>query len=401
MGRDLLCSEMLTSYNVLPLLFIVEWTLYLVFGGIDNIKIEIQTVIVWTTYKCFCSLYHRLHGVGAYELWLFFFPITITLFIFVTSWQLSNCHGNENESRLYETGTLKPLVLPCRTTHTRLFPKKHGFSYSYLQVGIPVGWRGSISSMLSADTNGIPNSGPRSTAKSWFSVDAADYLDRGNGQLGLKGKLDLYIESQGESKEDYPLAYLVTAPRFLGYSFNPVSFWYLYSDDLCLKAMILEVNNTFDERRMYFMKRSLDSGVNGESNMENGHATRFTNRWTKDFHVSPFNSRKGFYSLSANNPFAASGAAINVDNTITLSSSKDHAKIVARLYSTDQAIDPFTMTLGSKIYFVLSWWWVGLFTFPRIVKEAGRLFFKRKLHVWFRPEVVRSSIGRKESHREM
>lgn len=26
---------------------------------------------------------------------------------------------------------------------------------------------------------------------------------------------------------DYPTVYLITAPRFLGYQFNPVSFWYV------------------------------------------------------------------------------------------------------------------------------------------------------------------------------
>ena len=45
----------------------------------------------------------------------------------------------------------KPLFFPSRTTHTRLFPKTHSFSYSYLLVGIPVGWQGSVGGMLSAD----------------------------------------------------------------------------------------------------------------------------------------------------------------------------------------------------------------------------------------------------------
>jgi DUF1365 family protein len=47
---------------------------------------------------------------------------------------------------------------------------------------------------------------------------------------------------------------LITAPKLLGYSFNPVSFWYLYSADRKLSAMILEVNNTFDERHIYFLE---------------------------------------------------------------------------------------------------------------------------------------------------
>ena len=95
----------------------------------------------------------------------------------------------------------KPLLLPCRTTHHRLFPKKHGFSYSYLAVGIPVGWTGTAGGMISSDVRS--ESGilhwfsfrPR-LAKAWYDVDAADYLERGNGQLGLRRKLDDYLKSQ-------------------------------------------------------------------------------------------------------------------------------------------------------------------------------------------------------------
>ncbi|KAL8868074.1 MAG: hypothetical protein Q9174_005234 [Haloplaca sp. 1 TL-2023] len=90
----------------------------------------------------------------------------------------------------------KPLIFPSRTTHTRFFPKKHSFSYSYLLVGIPVGRRGVINSFLSAD---IDNDSPLEDAKpqaAWFQVDAADYLERGGGTLGLRGKLEQYLKSQ-------------------------------------------------------------------------------------------------------------------------------------------------------------------------------------------------------------
>ena len=376
---------MLIRYNALPSLLIIEWAAYLLAGSTKN---DIRIFIIWIVYRFSPSLYYSLSEANAHDLWSYLLLVTFALLLFVSFFKpFENRHLDHNY-KVCEDKRLKPLILPCRTTHTRVFPKKHGFSYSYLQVGIPVGWRGSIASILSVDTD---------TPKTWFNVGAADFLDRGNGQLSLRGKLDAYLKSQRELVEDYPKAYLVTAPRFLGYSFNPVSFWYLYSDDMRLTAMILEVNNTFDERRMYFMKQSK---VDNEVEVANERATRFTNRWTKDFHVSPFNSRKGSYSLSALDPFATSEALANVDNTITLSSSKDHAKLVARIFTTDPPVDPSIMTVGSKIQFILSWWWVGFVTFPRIVKEAGKLFFQRKLHVWFRPEVNKTSIGRNESYRE-
>ena len=92
---------------------------------------------------------------------------------------------------------LKPLIFPCRTSHTRLFPRKHSFSYSYLLVGIPIGWQGSVASIVSADVLRSATVEPRpKQTKAWLNVEAADYLDRGGAQLGLKGKLDTYLESQ-------------------------------------------------------------------------------------------------------------------------------------------------------------------------------------------------------------
>ena len=94
-----------------------------------------------------------------------------------------------------EWSRLKPVLFPCRTSHTRLFPQKHSFSYSYLFVGIPVGWRGWVSSLLTADLKTLPRRG-RKPKNGWFNVDSADYLARGDSMHGLRGKLDTYLETQ-------------------------------------------------------------------------------------------------------------------------------------------------------------------------------------------------------------
>ena len=336
--------------------------------------------------------------------------LLISLVPFAIHWIINS----SSRSRKKTTATfnpnkspLKPQLLPCRTTHTRLFPKKHSFSYSYLLAGIPVGWSGSANGILSADASIKDSSW--SQRKAWFTVSAADHLDRGQASLGLRGKLDIYLRSQNADPEKYPHVYLVTAPRFLGYSFNPVSFWYLYSQDMELTAMILEVNNTFDERRMYFLSKGqtlpldpvLPAGPEErevEAIEQEGHkktSSKFTQTWDKDFHVSPFNSRKGSYSLIAEDPLHEA-----FNNTITLLSSKDHSKLVARVFSTAPAIDVESMTRFELMKFIASWWWTGFFTFPRILREAARLFFQKGLYVWFRPEVLTSSVGRKETQTE-
>lgn len=180
--------------------------------------------------------------------------------------------------------------------------------------------------------------------------------------------------------------------------------------------MILEVNNTSDERRIYFLKApdldftptkpqdtpeltESDTAIDPDTEIQP--AKKFVIKWAKDFHVSPFNSRKGSYALSAHDPFypCLTGKG-SINNLVELHSSKDHVKIVTRIFSTAESIDPSLFSLLGRLKFISSWWWVGLVTFPRVLREAGKLFFRRKLRVWYRPEVLTGSIGRHETRDE-
>lgn len=297
----------------------------------------------------------------------------------------------------------KVLLFLCRTTHSRLFPKKHSFAYSYLAVGIPVGWEGVSGGMVSSSFRKPAWFSLSNPNASWYNVDPADHLEHGQAHMGLRHKLDAYLKSEGANPAAYPHAYLVTAARFLGYLFNPVSFWYLYSADLSLAAMIVEVNNTSGERRMYFLTQEAavkdsqidDADVLRNANSRLSNTPVFQKEWPKDLHASPFNSRKGSYRIAVSDPLKALSEDMDpIDCTITLKSSKGHAKLVARLISHGQPIDPLKMTAVQKIRFLLSWWWVGFVTFPRMVNEAGRLWFQRRLHFWHKPVPLEKSLGR-------
>ncbi|KXX76500.1 hypothetical protein MMYC01_208085 [Madurella mycetomatis] len=315
----------------------------------------------------------------------------------------------------------KVLLFPCRTSHSRLLPRKHSFSYSYLTIGIPVDFEGDAGGLVSVGIRAKPGlsswfSSVLPVSSAWFSIDPGDYLEREKSELGLRGKLDVYLRTQGADPAAYPYAYLVTAARFLGYHFNPVSFWYLYDADKCLSAMILEVNNTFDERRMYFLTPG--DADNKQGGCPTSHQANETediqNHWknspsqanltrslSKDFHVSPFNSRKGSYTLTASDPlYPFMQGKGPLSNTISLISSKGRCKLVATLSQQGAALAPCDMTWYQKFRFLASWWWVGFLTFPRILKEAFSLFFRHKLHVWYRPEPLKTSIGRRADSTE-
>lgn len=134
--------------------------------------------------------------------WLYVFSAIILLILYLwrNQWIFARLFagGGKTGQDPLTTLELKPLIFPCRTSHTRLFPKKHSFSYSYLYVGVPVGSSGSLLSVGNEaflNENEKTEHGPKTT-KSWFHIEAMDYLNRGDHSLGLKGKLHDYLRSQ-------------------------------------------------------------------------------------------------------------------------------------------------------------------------------------------------------------
>jgi DUF1365 family protein len=153
----------------------------------------------------------------------------------------------------------------------------------------------------------------------------------------------------------FPIIYLLTSPRFFGYMFSPVSFWYLYTEDHELKHVIAEVNNTFGERRMYLFS-------------ETGSSERFSSTLSKDFHVSPFNSRKGSYILTTTDPAKIRNISLNV----TLLSSKGHSKLVARWWSVEKSINPESHSTYRSLLFLFIWGWTVLVTCKSMAVICGQ-----------------------------
>jgi hypothetical protein len=110
----------------------------------------------------------------------------------------------------------------------------------------------------------------------WVAFHRADHL--GDPQVPLDTAVrDLVAERTG-FRPDGPIR-LLTLPRYFGFGFNPVSFYYCWNaSGGALSAIVAEVNNTpWGERHCYVLDP-------GESLKRGGHRYRFG----KDFHVSPF-----------------------------------------------------------------------------------------------------------------
>ena len=170
-----------------------------------------------------------------------------------------------------------PMIGFGAVRHTRLRPARHAFVYPTYFLMLP---------MRSMQEPGNPAAASplarnRRAALSFFDSDHGD--GRGPSQGGALGWLDGLLRGQG-ILDATGQAWLHCYPRVLGYTFKPVSFWYCHraaSDDGgSLRAIVVEVNNTFGERHCYLLDRPA-FGV------ELGAA--------KVFHVSPFCKVEGRY----------------------------------------------------------------------------------------------------------
>ena len=101
----------------------------------------------------------------------------------------------------------------------------------------------------------------------------------GDATEALDQSIRSLVESRGASRPEGPIR-LLTHPRYFGYGFNPVSFYYCFdASDTRVEAIVAEINNTpWGERHCYVLPATASSGTPEKLRFHFG----------KDFHVSPF-----------------------------------------------------------------------------------------------------------------
>jgi DUF1365 family protein len=169
-------------------------------------------------------------------------------------------------------------------------------------------------------------------------------------------------------------AYMLTMPRFFGYSFNPLTTYYIFDPEHL--ATVLEVHNTFGEKHIYVISHPYDSGRRVSI--------------SRRFHVSPFNDRLGTYQFRTTSP----EKRISIE--LTLVTPENKPKLVANLKAVSKSsIDNSAAVL--KLC-VLCGWWIFM-SMPRILWEAWKLHYRKGLPVYMRPEPVheKGTIGRQVS----
>lgn len=60
---------------------------------------------------------------------------------------------SKEDSGIEKTFLGRPLLFPARLTHSRMFPEKYNYWINYFLVGIPVGLRGRVGTVMSIDSD--------------------------------------------------------------------------------------------------------------------------------------------------------------------------------------------------------------------------------------------------------
>ncbi len=118
-----------------------------------------------------------------------------------------------------------------------------------------------------------------------MSFDDRDHF--GPEPLPVRAKLAAWFERQGLEAPTGPIR-LLTGPRFFGWGFNPVSFFYCWHQDR-LRWVVAEVSNTFGESCCYLLEAEPGARV-------------VCAEAAKVFHVSPFQPVAGDYRFRLSAP---------------------------------------------------------------------------------------------------
>ncbi len=152
--------------------------------------------------------------------------------------------------------------------HRRHAPREHAFRYEVCLLYMDL-----------AELPGVFDgywlwSARRPALARWHRAD-----HHGDPAQPLDACIRSLVESRGAPRPSGPIR-LLAHPRYFGYGFNPVSFYYCFdAADTRVETVVAEVNNTpWGEQHCYVLPAASSVGTSDK--------LRF--RFGKDFHVSPF-----------------------------------------------------------------------------------------------------------------
>jgi uncharacterized protein len=249
--------------------------------------------------------------------------------------------------------------------HRRTAPVTHAFTYPLFMVLLDID-RIPALMRVSAFTS--------LNRWNWASFHDGDHL--GEPAVPLRERLARDAAHSGHTLPDGPI-FLLTHLRYLGYGFNPVSFFYCYDTSGALRLILAEVNNTFGGSHTYWLE---PGALHSESPGTVNAPGTFRAVATKSFYVSPFMPADMRYTFAFTEPsdrlvahMALERCAVTdtphvFDATLML----DYRPWTARELRRVLLRHPFmTATVIAGIHWqALRLWWKGLPIVPRSTPDG-------------------------------
>ena len=137
------------------------------------------------------------------------------------------------------TAPSAPLIGFGQVRHARLRPAVHRFSYRAYFLRLPL--RTLAATPWKSRMLGINRAAPMAV------------LDRDHGDGRRLPRVARRAAGRPRDDRRRRRGLAAAFPRVFGYVFKPVSFWYCHRGDGTLRAIVVEVNNTFGERHCYLL----------------------------------------------------------------------------------------------------------------------------------------------------
>jgi len=181
--------------------------------------------------------------------------------------------------------------------HRRFRPVRHEFTYPLFMVFL--------------DIDRLPELMRISPLASYNRWNWASFQERdhfGDASKRLRERMRQQGIARGITLPEGKI-FLLTHLRYLGYNFNPVSFFYCHDRDQKLQMVLAEVNNTFGESENYWLTEASERPCGGGKKYA----------FQKTFHVSPFMRLGQAYEWTFTDP---------ADRLVTECISRDGGEVV-------------------------------------------------------------------------
>jgi hypothetical protein len=205
---------------------------------------------------------------------------------------------------------------------------------------------------------------------------------------------------------------MMSVPQFMGWCRNVVSWWYLYNSERELDAVILEINNSYKEKRNILLRvRPTSDKVTSSQPSPNPEfidtrrlvqslpsetkAKFYGGEWHKYIFASPFEKVDGVVSQRMLDPLKPSAwtSKASFSNMTTLEDTGE-VRMATRLVCDGPPIDPTQMNSWQVVKLVFRLTLPGILATAEIIFMALKIRFSGAMKMNKKPPVRNGSVGR-------